>query len=60
MINKIFMKFKLNKIFAFIAAVVIIISTSGCVEHRYYREHHEHSPEYIHRHQPRVDVDIHN
>lgn len=45
---------------------LIVMSTlfiSSCVEHRYYHEHHRHSPEYYHRHnmpEPRVDVDIHN
>jgi hypothetical protein len=37
--------------------------TTGCVEHRYYRENHRHRPEYYRRHhqpEPRVDVNIHN
>ena len=34
---------------------------SGCgVEHDYYRQNHHHSPEYEGRHQPRVNLDIHN
>jgi hypothetical protein len=41
----------------------VAICMSGCVEHRYYREHHRHTPRYYHRHnmpEPRVDIDIHN
>ncbi len=33
----------------------------SCVEHRYYREHHRHRPEYYqrrHQPEPRVDIDI--
>jgi len=45
---------------AFLLLVIAGLTTTGCIEHRYYHEHHQHSPEYIHRHQPRVDVDIHN
>jgi hypothetical protein len=36
------------------------IFMSGCVEHRYYHEHHDHSPGWHHRHDPHVDVNIHN
>jgi hypothetical protein len=41
---------------------IMAIFMSGCVEHRYYRDHHDHSPEWHHRHhsEPRVDVNIHN
>lgn len=43
----------------FIAALA---ASTGCVEHRYYSEHHRHSPRYEERHhrEPRVEVDIHN
>jgi hypothetical protein len=54
------MKTNLSKVLSVFLIVGIVIFGSGCVEHRYYREHHEHSPEYIQRHQPHVDVDIHN
>jgi hypothetical protein len=43
-------------------AFLIVLSAffiSGCVEHRYYREHHDHSPEW-HHHHDHVDVNIHN
>ena len=38
------------------------VFASGCIEHRYYREHHDHSPSWYNRHhrESRVDIDIHN
>jgi len=41
---------------------VMGVFASGCVEHRYYHEHHQHSPEWSNRHhrEPGVDVNIHN
>ena len=42
--------------------MVALAATTGCVEHRYYRENHRHSEnwERRHHHEPRVDVNIHN
>ena len=41
---------------------MISVFASGCIEHRYYREHHDHSPDWYNRHhrESRIDVDIHN
>lgn len=50
------------KLMSFVLAILFMGAiTSGCVERRYYREHHDHSPRYYERHpRPRVDVNIHN
>lgn len=43
---------------------IIVVSFTGCVEHRYYHEHHYHTRGwYDNRHQPYpagVEFDIHN
>ena len=57
------MKLVANSILSLSVIAVMAIFMSGCVEHRYYREHHRHTTEYYHRHnmpEPRVDVNIHN
>ena len=59
----IIMKNNLNNALFGILMVVIVVLTSGCLEHRYYRVHHQHSPEYgqrHHRERANVDIDIHN
>jgi hypothetical protein len=39
--------------------LLFVIGLGGCVEHRYYRTHHEHSDRYYQHHPRRhVDVDI--
>jgi hypothetical protein len=45
---------------AALAIVAIAFTMTGCIEHRYYHQNHRHSPDYERRHQPRVDVNIHN
>jgi len=49
---------------AFFLLSTISIFMTGCIEHRYYRENHHHSPDYEHRHHRTtgagVDVEIHN
>ena len=57
------MKAVLKKIPSLFAIAIIVAFLSGCVEHRYYAEHHRHTPRYYHRHnmpEPRVEVEIHN
>ncbi len=55
------MKIVLKSVQSLFALAIVVAFMSGCVEHRYYREHHRHSPEYNHRHHlPEVDVNIHN
>ncbi len=54
------MKLAIKSTLSVLAFACMMAFTSGCVEHRYYREHHEHSPHYIERHRPSVDVNIHN
>jgi hypothetical protein len=39
-------------------ACLLISIVSACAEPRYYRMHHEHSPQYVQRHH--IQVDIHN
>jgi hypothetical protein len=48
-------------------AFISMLSVTGCIEpryeHGYYREHHEHSEAYYHRHpnrHPGVEVEFHN
>jgi hypothetical protein len=41
-----------------IIILAIAFSLPACVEHRYYHEHHQHSPEYSRRHSSGVEVDI--
>jgi hypothetical protein len=51
-----------NSISMALAVIVILLST-GCVEHRYYRQNHRHSERYERRHHgptERVDIDIHH
>ncbi len=49
-----------------IMTAVIIFAISGCAEPRYYSEHHQHSPRYIHHHHHHleppvgIDLNIHN
>lgn len=44
--------------------VVMVVFASGCMEPRYYHEHHEHSDRYYHQHPHRhragLDINIHN
>ena len=42
--------------------ILSVLFMSSCVERRYYREHHDHSPKWHHRHdpRPRVEVNIRN
>jgi hypothetical protein len=59
------MKEQIKKIGCLLAlSISLTLFLSGCVEHRYYHEHHRHSPEYYHRHHmpppAGVDIDIHN
>jgi hypothetical protein len=57
------MKTNLARFLSVLSMLAVLLFSSGCVEHRYYREHHEHSPEYNHHHQPEqpsVNLDIHN
>jgi uncharacterized membrane protein YidH (DUF202 family) len=57
------MKSATKSIGVLLVIVSTIAATTGCVEHRYYREHHRHRPEYYRRHhqpEPRIDVNIHN
>jgi len=57
------MKLAINSVLSVLVIAFMITFTSGCVEHRYVRQHHRHTPEYYHRHnmpEPRVDVNIHN
>jgi hypothetical protein len=41
-----------------IIILAIAFSFSACVERRYYREHHQHSPEYSRRHAAGAEIDI--
>jgi hypothetical protein len=47
-----------------IAMMVFTTVMSGCMEQRYYREHHNHSPDYERRHHrgehASVEVEIHH
>jgi len=52
------MKTILKNVLSVCLLVSIIAGMSGCVERRYYHEHHVHSPEYVQRHH--VAVEIHN
>lgn len=54
------MKLNLKSFMPVFLIVMSVFVVSGCVEHRYYHEHHRHSPEWERRHQPHVDVNIHN
>ena len=57
------MKAVLKIVPSLFAIAIIVAFLSGCVEHRYYAEHHRHTPRYYHRHnmpEPRVEVEIHN
>jgi hypothetical protein len=53
---------KVSALCMFVVAMAFFMT--GCVEHRYYRTHHQHSPEYYHRHHmpppAGVDIDIHH
>ncbi|MEP7279892.1 MAG: hypothetical protein ABI813_14675 [Bacteroidota bacterium] len=57
------MKLVEKSLFSLLAMAIMAIFMTGCVEHRYYREHQRHTPRYYHRHhmpEPRVDINIHN
>lgn len=41
---------KKQAIFLLTMSLIIVGSFSACIEHRYYRQHQQHSPEYMNRH----------
>ena len=61
------MKVNLKKIIGMVLLLgITAVSLNGCMEHRYYHEHNQHSPDYYSRHHldppPPVNaqVEIHN